>query len=175
MHAVHAYSSPPFFHRLVLTACFAMIYALTALFVFQLLGELVVRWLGIPLPGALVGTLLLLAVLLMSGRLPAVLEQVGGRLLQNMMLLFIPSIAGVMLEFDHIAKEWLPLLVAGIGATAITFVVTALTFRWMLRWQQQHKGLPEIEQSPHPKATDGASPGLRTEAGTVPASHPGRL
>jgi len=41
-----------------------MVYALTALFAFQLLGELLVQWLHLPLPGALAGMLLLLAALL---------------------------------------------------------------------------------------------------------------
>ena len=110
-----------------------MLYAVLALLAFQWLGEVLVRALGWPLPGALVGALLLLAALLALGRLPKALEQVSGALLQNMMLLFIPAIAGVMLHFDRIAREWLPFLVAGIVGAAITLVVTAWTLRWLLR------------------------------------------
>ena len=44
-----------------------MIYAITALLVFQLIGELIVRTLGLPLPGALAGMLLLFAGLLLLG------------------------------------------------------------------------------------------------------------
>lgn len=110
-----------------------MLYALTALFILQLLGELLVQLLGLPLPGALAGMLLLLAALLAYGRVPQALESTAGSLLQNMMLLFIPAIAGVMLHFDRIAREWLPFLVAGIVGTAITLVVTAWTLRWLLR------------------------------------------
>jgi putative effector of murein hydrolase LrgA (UPF0299 family) len=50
-----------------------------------------------------------------------------------MMLLFIPAIAGVMLHFERIAREWLPFLVAGIAGAAITLAVTAWTLRWLLR------------------------------------------
>ena len=110
-----------------------MVYALTALFALQLLGELLVRWLHLPLPGALAGMLLLLAALLAYGRIPDALERVAGSLLQNMMLLFIPAIAGVMLHFERIAREWLPFLVAGIAGAAITLAVTAWTLRWLLR------------------------------------------
>ena len=109
-----------------------MLYALTALFILQLLGELLVQLLGLPLPGALAGMLLLLAALLAYGRVPQALESTAGSLLQNMMLLFIPAIAGVMLHFDRIAREWQPFVVAGVAGAAITYVVTALTFRWML-------------------------------------------
>lgn len=110
-----------------------MLYALTTLFILQLLGELLVQLLSLPLPGALAGMLLLLAALLAYGRVPQALESTAGSLLQNMMLLFIPAIAGVMLHFDRIAREWLPFLVAGIVGTAITLVVTAWTLRWLLR------------------------------------------
>ena len=110
-----------------------MLYALTALFILQLLGELLVQLLGLPLPGALAGMLLLLAALLAYGRVPQALESTAGSLLQNMMLLFIPAIAGVMLHFDRIAREWLPFLVAGIVGAVITLVVTAWTLRWLLR------------------------------------------
>ena len=110
-----------------------MVYALTALFAFQLLGELLVQWLRLPLPGALAGMLLLLAALLALGRIPDALERTAGGLLQNMMLLFIPAITGVMLHFDRIAREWLPFLVAGIAGAGITLVVTAWTLRWLLQ------------------------------------------
>ena len=110
-----------------------MLYAITALFAFQLLGELLVGLLGLPLPGALAGMLLLLAALLALGHVPEALDQVSSGLLRNMMLLFIPAIAGVMLHFDRIAREWLPFLVAGIVGAAITLVVTAWTLRWLLR------------------------------------------
>ncbi len=58
---------------------------------------------------------------LLYGRLPQALEQTSQTLLQNMMLLFIPTISGVMLHFDRIAKEWQPFLVAGVAGAAITF------------------------------------------------------
>lgn len=112
-----------------------MLYAITALFALQLLGEAIVHFTHLPLPGALVGTLLLLAALIVHGRTPQALERVGTVLLQNMMLLFIPVIAGVMLEFDNLARQWQPFVLACIVGAAITFVATLLSFRWMLRWQ----------------------------------------
>lgn len=113
-----------------------MLYAITALFAFQLLGEAIVQLTGLPLPGALVGTLLLLAALLLHGRLPESLEKAAGVLLQNMMLLFIPVIAGVMLEFDRLSREWQPFVIACVAGAAITFLATALTFRWCLERQR---------------------------------------
>ncbi len=128
-----------------------MLYALAVLFAFQLLGELVVRTTDLPLPGALLGTLLLLLGLLFYKRLPKALEDTAQLLLQNMMLLFIPVIAGVMLEFDHLRREWLPFVLACIAGAAVTFTATALTFRFFLQrqasLQSQSKGDSELEQS----------------------------
>ncbi len=110
-----------------------MIYATAALLVCQFLGELVVRLLALPLPGALVGMLLLFAGLLALGRVPEALERTSGTLLQNMMLLFIPAIVGVMVHFERVAREWQPFLVACVVGSAVTLVVTAQTLRWLLR------------------------------------------
>ena len=110
-----------------------MIYAITALLAFQFVGELAVRVLGLPLPGALAGMLLLFAALVWLGRVPESLARTTGTLLQHMMLLFIPAIAGVMLQFERVAREWQPFLVASVVGAAVTLVVTALTLQWLLR------------------------------------------
>lgn len=110
-----------------------MIYAITALFAFQFMGELVVRALGLPLPGALAGMLLLFAALLLLGRVPEGLSRTTGTLLQHMMLLFIPAVAGVMLHFERVAREWQPFLIASVVGAAVTLVVTAFTLQWLLR------------------------------------------
>lgn len=126
----------------------AVLYAFLALLVLQWVGEVLVQALGLPLPGALVGALLLLVGLLLLGRLPKALEQTSGALLQNLMLLFIPIVAGVMLHFERIASEWLPFLASGIGGAVLTLLVTAAVFRWMLQRSGQKTGA-EVEE---PKA-----------------------
>lgn len=126
-----------------------VLYAVLALFVLQWVGEVLVQLLGLPLPGALVGALLLLMGLLALGRLPRELEQTAGALLQNMMLLFIPIVAGVMLHFERIASEWLPFIASGIGGAVLTLVVTALVFRRMLaRTGQQAQADTDTPEQP---------------------------
>ena len=110
-----------------------MIYAIAALFVFQLLGEFIVHVFALPLPGALVGMLLLFAGLLLHGRVPDALARTGGTLLQHLMLLLVPSVAGVMMHFSRVAKEWQPFLIACVVGAAVPLVVTALTLQWMLK------------------------------------------
>lgn len=128
----------------------AVLYAFLALLVLQWVGEVLVQALGLPLPGALVGALLLLVGLLLLGRLPKALEQTSGALLQNLMLLFIPIVAGVMLHFERIASEWLPFLASGIGGAVLTLLVTAAVFRWLLQRSGQKTEI-EVEAA-EPKA-----------------------
>jgi putative effector of murein hydrolase LrgA (UPF0299 family) len=110
-----------------------MLYAITTLFLCQLAGELLVQWLSLPIPGPLIGMLLLFVALLVRGGVPEALSETSSHLLRNLMLLFIPAVTGVMLHFERVGREWLPFLAAGIVGAAFTMTVTALTLRWMIR------------------------------------------
>lgn len=110
-----------------------MIQALAALVGLQLLGEMLVAGFGLPLPGALVGMLLLCAALAVMGYVPAALERTAGSLLRHMMLLFVPAVAGVMLHFERVAREWRPFLAACVVGAIVTLAVTALVLQWLLR------------------------------------------
>lgn len=109
-----------------------MIVAITALFVFQLLGEVVVQYLGLPLPGPLAGMLILLGVFIVRGGIPAELDRTGTALLQHLMLLFIPTVTGIMLFFDRIAEEWLPFIVGNLLASALTVFCTAFVLKKLM-------------------------------------------
>ena len=125
-----------------------MLQALLVLFFFQWLGQMLVRALNLPFPGALAGTLLLLVALLWKQSLPSWLEQTGQFLLQNMMLLFIPTIAGVMLHFDRLSREWLPFVLSCVLGAALTLAATALTFQWMMkRERKRHSTTTQEEQA----------------------------
>jgi len=109
-----------------------MLYAIAALLFCQLVGEVLVFLLGIPLPGPLAGMLVMLAGLCVIGRLPEKLRTTSNGLLGHLMLWLIPTVAGVMTQYDAISRDWLPFIAACVGATALTLVVSAATFRFML-------------------------------------------
>jgi putative effector of murein hydrolase LrgA (UPF0299 family) len=110
-----------------------VVHAFALLLVFQLAGEVAVQALALPLPGPLVGMLLLFVALVVRGVLPDALAKAAQALLSHLMLLFIPAVTGVMMYFDRIGREWLPFLAACVLGAAVTLTVTALTLRWMLR------------------------------------------
>ncbi|MCV2218612.1 CidA/LrgA family protein [Thauera sp. Sel9] len=103
-----------------------MIAALTLLLVLQLIGEIIARGLDLPIPGPVIGMMLLFLGLVLRGGPSETLRQTAGSLLQHLSLLFIPAGAGIMLYRDLIAAEWLPLAAALLGSTVLAIVVTAL-------------------------------------------------
>ena len=75
---------------------------LAYLIVFQVLGEVLVELLALPIGGSVVGMLLLLIALVVRGGPPTPLARTSGKLLRHLSLLFIP--AGVAIV------HYLPLL-----------------------------------------------------------------
>jgi len=109
-----------------------MLRALTWLLLFQLVGEVTVQGCKLPLPGPVVGMLVLFAVLVMRGGVPDNLRATSDTLLHHLMLLLVPATTGVMSHFTRVGDAWLPLLLAGVGGAAVTMAVTALTLRLLL-------------------------------------------
>lgn len=110
-----------------------MIGSITLLLIFQLAGEVLVQVLRLPIPGPVVGLALLFIALLVRGRAPAPLRTTAQGLLQHLSLLFVPAGVGVMLHFQRMTDEWLPLLVSLVASTALTILVTALVLRRFIR------------------------------------------
>lgn len=108
---------------------------ITFLLVYQLVGEVTVRLVGLPIPGPVLGMVMLFITLLVRGRTPESLSTASTALLSHLSLLFVPAGVGMMVHFDRIAEEWLPITLALFLSTVITMVATAgimqLTSRWL--------------------------------------------
>lgn len=102
-----------------------LIYGMTLLLVYQLIGEVSVHALRIPVPGPVVGMLLLFLTLVLRGAVPAMLAGAANGLLAHLSLLFVPAGVGMMVHFDRIAAEWTSILLALVLSTVITMAVTA--------------------------------------------------
>jgi holin-like protein len=106
-----------------------MLSAITQLLLFQLAGELIARGLDIPVPGPVIGMVLLFAMLVLRGGVNGELQNTAQSLLQHLSLLFVPAGAGIMLHLHRVADEWLPLTLSLLASTALTLAVTALVMR----------------------------------------------
>lgn len=109
-----------------------MLGSLTLLLVYQLAGEVLVQALGLPVPGPVLGLLLLFLTLLLRGAPGAQMAQTSAGVLQHFSLLFVPAGAGVLLHTDRLGSEWLPIAVALVVSTLLSIGVTALVLRAIL-------------------------------------------
>lgn len=110
-----------------------MLGALTVLLVYQLLGEVIVQFAGLPIPGPVIGLLLLFLTLCVRGGLAAPLRDTANGILQHLSLLFVPAGVGVMVHLSRISGEWLPILAAVLVSTALAIAVTALVMQALMR------------------------------------------
>lgn len=115
---------------------------LTILLIYQLIGEMTSRLLHLPIPGPVVGMVLLFITLLLRNALLETLELAANALLSHLALLFVPAGVGVMVHFARIGDQWLPITAALIFSTIITLVATAgimlLVKRLQARWSGKH-------------------------------------
>lgn len=129
-----------------------MLAALTWLLLFQLLGEGLVFWLALPVPGPVVGMAALLVALALWPALRATLKPTAGHLLQHLSLLFVPAGVGVMLHLRRLGDEALAIGMALVLSTLVGLAVTALTMTWLMRWSRASP-----QHATPPSGSDGAS------------------
>jgi len=99
----------------------------------QLVGEITVRLLGIPVPGPVIGMLLLFIALSLNGGAPESLSRLADALLSHLALLFVPAGVGVISYLAWLVDDWLPILITLIGSTLIAIATTAFTLRLLMR------------------------------------------
>lgn len=98
----------------------------------SLAGRLLSERLALPVPGSVVGMLLLLAGLLLYGGVPRGLALVSSQLLRLLALLFLPAAVGVFFLRDLDAGDWLALLAATTIGTLLSFTLCALLLKKLL-------------------------------------------
>ena len=104
----------------------------TLLLICQLVGEVIIMASGVPLPGPVVGMVVLFCLLLLRGNVSPPLEKLSAGLLSHLSLLFVPAGVGVMLHADLLGTEMLPIAASLIASTLITLLVTARIMQRLL-------------------------------------------
>ena len=110
-----------------------MIATLATLLVFQTLGEGIAVAFSLPIPGPVIGMLLLFCYLLARPQVVQRLAPDALALLRHLSLLFIPAGVGVMVHAHRIADEWPALLVALVVSTVASLATTALVLKALRR------------------------------------------
>ncbi|MBI4997332.1 MAG: CidA/LrgA family protein [Rhodocyclales bacterium] len=103
-----------------------MLGALTILLLFQLVGEVLVQFFALPVPGPVIGMALLFTALVIRDGVPDKLRTTANNLLQHLSLLFVPAGVGVMVHFARLGDEWPAIVAALLVSTFVTLGVTGL-------------------------------------------------
>ena len=117
-----------------------MLAALTVLLVYQLVGEVAVVALRLPVPGPVVGMALLFVSLSVRGQVSDDLRDTANGLLRHLSLLFVPAGVGVMAHLHRLAQEWLPISVSLVASTLLTIAVTAAVMQALLKRRAKERG-----------------------------------
>ncbi len=99
----------------------------------QLAGEALARVTGLPVPGPILGLVLLFAGLTLRGRPAPRLEESADGLLAHLSLLFVPAGVGVVQYLPLLASEWLAVSASVVGSAVVAIAVTGLTMRILSR------------------------------------------
>lgn len=120
-----------------------MIAALATLLLFQLIGEALAQFSGLPIPGPVIGMLLLALLLGLRRHVPSTLGQVADTLLSHLSLLFVPAGVGVIQYLGRFADEWPAIIAALLLSTLLSIAMTALAMRAVLHYLKRRNG-PDI-------------------------------
>ena len=112
-----------------------MLQGFVLLLLFQFVGEGISALFDLPMPGNVIGMALLLFAMACGWVKLEWLQEAADLLLRYMSLFFVPAGVGVMLYFDLIGREWLPIIA---GTIISTFVVMAVT-GWVVKLLDKHE------------------------------------
>ena len=121
-----------------------MIGAIALLLFCQLAGEILHRLTGLPLPGSVIGLLLLLAWLALVPKERPTLKAVTAWLTAHLSIMFVPAAVGLIDEGGPLSRYGVGILAATAVSTLLTMAATALVFRWAVR----RVGPPDAEAEP---------------------------
>jgi putative effector of murein hydrolase LrgA (UPF0299 family) len=114
-----------------------VIASLSLILMCQLAGEIVVRAARLPVPGPVLGFLLLFALLLVRDRAAVLargplasggVETAAKAMLAHLSLLFVPAGVGVVQKLDLLAAHGLAIIAVLAGSVILTMLATVLTF-----------------------------------------------
>ncbi|MCV2881633.1 CidA/LrgA family protein [Actibacterium sp. XHP0104] len=110
-----------------------MIHGLAILLIFQLIGEVIARTTGMPVPGPVIGMAGLLICMILVPRLTPAVQPTAQGVLSHLSLLFVPAGVGVIGHMGLMVEAGPRLLLTLVLSTVIAIAVAALVFSGMLR------------------------------------------
>lgn len=123
---------------------------LVILLLAQMVGLALETLLGLPIPGVVLGLVLIvvLGLLRPTRAVVRLADPAATPLLQHLQLLFVPPGVGIVLELQNLAENALPIALAVGGSFVLTLIGAGLLLQALLRRQDRRRS-----------AADGPAPG----------------
>jgi len=110
-----------------------MIRMLAIILGFQLVGEVTSRAADLPLPGPVLGLILLVLAFVLRPGLAEAIRPTATGLLAHLSLFFVPAGVGIVAHWDLLRTQGLGLAVAVMGSTLLAIAAGALAFTAVAR------------------------------------------
>jgi holin-like protein len=114
---------------------------LAVIFAICVAGEFLHRIVGIPLPGNIIGMVLLLILLCLKAIKPEQISGVSSFFLNHLALFFLPPSIAIMAVGDDVLSKWPLLLFLCIVFTLVTLAIAGLVTQFFIRKQEYRENL----------------------------------
>jgi len=111
-----------------------MIYHLVLILGFQLIGEVITRGFGTPIPGPVIGMILFVCAMIMWPKLADHVRGTAMGLLAHLSLLFVPAGVGIVGHVTRLGNELGPILFIIVASTALSLIAAVYTFLIVAKW-----------------------------------------
>lgn len=101
-----------------------------------LLGDFLQTSLDLPIPGNVMGMLLMLILLLTGFVKLSMIEDVSNFMLKHLSFFFIPAAVGLITCFPILEGKWTSLVFISVFSTFIIAIVTGITVQLLMRRRQ---------------------------------------
>lgn len=120
-----------------------IIMQIAIVFAICLLGQIVVSVLPFPFPASVMGMIILFLLLLFKVIKAEHVREKTNFLLQNMAFFFIPSGVAIVENYDLLKGSVLKILAICIITMVLTFLATAYTVTFVIKWQNKRRKINE--------------------------------
>jgi len=128
---------------------------IAVIFAICLVGEFLNRVVGVPVPGNILGMVILLVLLCSKIIKPEQISSVSSFFLNHLALFFLPPSVAIMAVGDDILSQWPLLLILCIALTLITMAATGLTTQILIGRQEKRQNIDELEDAEMKEASRG--------------------
>ncbi|MFT8317420.1 MAG: CidA/LrgA family holin-like protein [Sporolactobacillus sp.] len=119
---------------------FTIVFQAALLYLFSMIGNLLVTWLHLPISGSIIGLFIVLALLRFNILKLSTLEQGATFLMSEMLLFFIPSAVAIIQYKNQILQHGSQFLIVIVLSTMTVMIVTGIVAQYFIHRLAIKKG-----------------------------------